>query len=190
MSENGLIVTDHLGIRLYHIPEPRAVGDDSNLVPVWSWSGDASEHRGTLYETASPYPALWLQGEWTTHTLEFDVDKSGCIPMVVNHQITEGRPAHYVGDRIKLQGRKVMSISIGQAEDDEIVINTGVLGKPDITRQLRVQLPGLYESHWYRRDELKYADLDEATGRIMIVLGSIRCSFSDARQLLLAELPI
>ena len=191
VSENGLIVNDNLGIHLYHIPEPRAVGNDSNLVPVWSWWGDASEHRGTLYETTSPYPALWLQGTWATHTLEFDVDESGCFPMVVNHHITEGRPGYYAGDRLKLQGRKGMSISIGQG--GEIVFNTGVLGKPDITRQLRAKLPILWEGHWFRRDEVKYTDLDEVTGRIMIVIGPGRrrdIKIPYARRLWLAELPI
>ena len=90
VSENGLIVCDRLGIHLYHIPELGAVDDGFDLAPIWSWSGDASRYRGSHYKTTSPYSpyhALCLQGEKTTHTLEFDVDESGCLPKVVGTPI-------------------------------------------------------------------------------------------------------
>jgi len=191
VSENGLIVNNRLGIHLYHIPEPRTVGNDCDLPPIWSWWRGASGYRSTLYKTASPYHALWLQGGWATHTLEFDVDESG-FPMVVNHHVTEGQPAYYVEDHLKLQGRKGMGFNV--EEHGEIVLNTGVLGKPDVTRQLRAQLPGLYDGPRLKRDEVKYTDLDEVTGRIMIVVGPGRGRMSDnipyARRLCLADLPI
>ena len=192
VSENGLIVGDFLSIRLYHIPELRAVGGGSELAPVWSWLGNSPGYCGTFYKTASPYPALWVQGVQVTHTLEFDVDESGCFPVVVDHHFTEGLSAYNVGSRLKLQGRKRMSF--GVIRGGEIVLNTGVLGKPETTRQLRAQLPGVYELLWSSsRDEVKYTDLDEVTGRIMIAVGLVpRCRrnsyFPRARRLCLADL--
>ena len=183
------------GIRLYHIPEPGTVDDGFILVPVWSWEsllGDPSGYRGTLYKTASTYPALWLQGGRTAHTLEFDVDESGSFPMIVNHRITEGRPAYYVEDCFKLKGRKAMGVDV--KERGKIVFKTGVLGKPDLTRQLHASLPGIYDGSWFVQDEVKYADLDEVTGRIMIVIGTVsnqrRDNIPFARRLCLADLPI
>ena len=191
MSENGLVVTNRLGIHLYYIPEPRAVDDDSDVIPIWSWLGDASTYRGTLYKTVSLYPGLWLQGEAIGHTLEFDVDGSGCSPVVVNHHITEGRPAFWAGFCPKMQGRKGMGIEVRQR--DEIVVNTGMLGKPGITRQLRASLPNLYRGGWNKQDHLRYADLDEVTGRITIVIGRILGERQDtipyARRLYLTDLP-
>ena len=183
-------MSGQFGIHLYHIPELRAVGDDSNLVPVWSWGGDASGYRGTLNETASPYHALWLQGSWFTHTLEFDVDESGCFPVVVSHQITQGQPAYYVRRHLKLQGRKAMGVDVWRGE---AVFKTGVLGNSDLTRQLRARLPGVYEGPLHEQDEAKYADLDEVTGRIMVVIGTVpgrrQGDIPYARRLCLADLP-
>ena len=179
------------GIHLYHIPEHGDEGDDRSLVPIWSWRGDASGYCGTLYKATSPYPGLWLQGERTTHILEFDVDESG-FPMVINHNIIRAQPAHFVGKLLKLQGRKGMSVDIIQG--GEIVLNTVVLGKPEATRQLRAELPGLYYGPWYLQDEVKYTDLDEMTGRILIVVGSADVRRQDnipyARRLCIADLPV
>ena len=155
-------------MRVYHIPELGAADEDTKLVPVWSRKFDLLDCQGTLYKTASPYPGLWLQGKQSTHMVEFDVDESGRYPVVVNHHITEGQPAFHMGDTIKLQGRKGISTETGR--QDEIVINTGVVGKPD-TRRLRVSIPGLNEGPRLRQDIMKYTDLDEMTGRIMIVVG-------------------
>ena len=201
VSEHGLVVTSELGISLYHIPELRAVDNDSWLDPVWDWLGDASECRGTFYKTASPYPALWLQGDRDTHTLEFDVDESGCFPVITNHHRTEGRPAFFVGQHIKLQGRKGMGIDVERR--GEVVLNTGVLGKPDITRRLRAPIPGLdiISRLPFGRvgDIVKYTDLDEVTGRIMIVIEAHRrggrCSRDPSwngppRRLYIGDLPI
>ena len=193
VSDNGLIMTYPLGIHLYHIPTPGVADDDFDLVPVWSWTaswGVSSGFRGTLYK-AAPHPALWLQGEQATHTLESDVDESN-FPVVVNHHITEGRPAYHVGDHLKLKGRKVMGVDVGQ--HGETVFRTGVLGKPDLTRQLRAKLPGVYDGPWHEQDEVKYVDPDEATGRTMIVIGTVpgrrQNNIPFARRLCLADLPI
>ena len=189
MSENGLVVTNRLGIHLYHIPELKAVGDDSHVIPIWSWLGDVSEYRGTLYKTASLYPALWLLRSVTAHTLEFDVDESGCFPVVVNHHITEGQPTFLVRRHVKLQGRKGMGSDVRRG--GEIAIDTVMLGTPGIARRLRGPLPGLYHGPWYDQDQVKYMDLDEATGRIVIALGRIgRRENIYARWLCLADLPI
>jgi len=86
----------------------------------------------------------------------------------------------------------------------EVVLNTGVLGKPDITRRLRAPIPGLNADPPRRpRDIVKYTDLDEATGRIMIAVGpkSHRCRRMSvgvssgvetpyARRLYIGDLPI
>lgn len=193
VSENGLVVTNYSGIYLYHIPELGVAGDGSTLVPIWVWEGDASEYRGTFYKTASPYPALWLQGEQVTHTLEFYVDENGCSPVVVNHHIVEGRPAYCVGDHLKLKGRKVMGINVGPY--GETVFMTGVYGKPGLTRRLHTKLPGVFgpgldQYGRHRPDEVKYADLDEATGRIMVVIGAASDRVPYVQRLCLADLPI
>ena len=189
VSENGFIVSGHLGIHLYYIPELRAVDNGSALVPIWSWLVDTSRYRGTLYKTASPYPALWLQGEWATHILEFDVDKLGCFPVVVNHHVTEGLPAYYVRRSLKLRGRKVIGTVVKQR--GETVFKTGVLGKPYLTRELRATLPGRWRAH---QDEVKYTNLDEATGRIVVVIGTVvgrrENNIPYARRLCIADLPI
>jgi len=200
VSEHGLVVTSELGISLYHIPELRAVDNDSWLDPVWDWLGDASECRGTFYKTASPYPALWLQGDRDTHTLEFDVDESGYFPVITNHHRTEGRPAFFVGQPLKLQGRKGMGVHVELR--GEVVLNTGVLGKPDITRRLRAPIPGPGINGRPQRsracDVVKYTDLDEVTGRIMIVVETRRlrrCARGPGgsgppRRLYIGDLPI
>ena len=194
VSENGFVVNNHAGIHLYHIPELGTIDDSSYHDPVWSWrasSENDSKYRGTLYKTESAYPALWLQGELTTHTLEFDVDESGCFPVVANHHITEGRPAYYTERHLKLQGRKVMGTEVGQG--GETVFKTGVLGNPDLTRELHASLPGVWDGHWFELDEVKYTDLDEATGRIMVVVGPVPGWRSDkipyACRLYLADIP-
>ena len=192
VSENGLIVSSRLGICLYHIPELRAVDDGFALVPIWFWSGDASRYRGTLYKTASTYPALWLQGEQTAHTLEFDVDELGCFPIVVNHQVTEEQSAYYAQRHLKLQGRKAMGIDVKQG--GKTVFKTGVFGKPDLARELHALLPGFWDVDRRLLDEVKYTDLDEATGRIMVVIGTVAdqrgfYTISSAQRLCLAELP-
>ena len=190
VSENCLVMTNHLGIWLYHIPELGDVGENFELVPAWHRLLDASDCRGTLYRTTSPYPALWLQGEQATHTLEFDVDESGYYPVVVNHHTTEGRPAYYVGEALKLQGRKGMGIEVKRR--GEIIFNTGVLGKPD-TRQLHALVPGLNEGARLMQDEVKYTDLDEVTGRIIVAVGPAprrrRNNIPYARRLYIADLP-
>jgi len=203
VSKYGLIVTNNLGIWLYHVPELRAVENDTTLFPVWDWSGDSvSKCRGTLYKTESPYPALWIQGDRATHTLEFDVDESG-FPVVVDHHRSMGRPAYCEGKYLKLRGRK--GIGIGVERRGEVVLNTGVLGRPDITRRLRAPIPGLNSDDRPRRprDVVKFTDLDEATGRIMIAVGPklralgmmpVRVSSGveapHARRLYIGDLPI
>jgi len=204
VSEHGLIVTSQLGIQLYHIPEFGAVDENSRLVPVWDWLGDALECRGTLYKTASPYPALWLQGGRATHTLEFGVDESGFFPVVTNHHMTERRPDFFVGKHLELRGRKGMGIDVERR--GEVVLNTGVLGRPDITRRLRAPIPGLNINDRPQRprarDVVKHTDLNEVTGRIMIAVGSRRFCMGmsargsrgggppDARRLYIGDLPI
>ena len=193
VSESSLIASDQRGIYLYHIPELGLVGDGDpvTISPRWSWSGDASG-CSTICKTVSPRPALWIQGEWGTHTLEFDVDESGCFPLVADHQVTEGRPAYYVGFSFKLQGRKGMAVGFGKGE---IVINTTVFGRPDITRRLRAGLPRVNDRR-RRQEEVKYADLDEVTGRMMVVVGPVaRCQRGPGRapyaeRLYLADIPI
>ena len=194
VSENGLIAGDRVGIHLYHIPELGDVDDGSFLAPVWSWFGDASGYHGTTYRTVSPYPALWLQGEQITHTLEFDVDESGCFPIVANHHITLGQPAYYVERYLKLRGQKVMSTEVRQG--GEVVFRTGVLGKPDLARELRASLPGrrLRGRRWLEQNGVKYTGLDEVTGRILVVIGTVPDQGADnipyARRLCLVDLPI
>jgi hypothetical protein len=189
ISENALIVSNQRGILLYRIPNLRAGSHDPYLDPEFFWSGDASDLRGTLYKTASPYPALWLQGGSTTHTLEFDVDESNCFPVVTNHRIAGGRPAFCSAEYTKLHGRKGMSIE-GRLRG-EILFHTGTLEDPNLTRRLHASIPGLNDNPSW--DEFKYVDLDELTGRIMIVVGPKigwgQNDFPYSRRLFIADLP-
>jgi len=197
VSEKGLIASSHAGIYLYHIPELGDVGDDVvTISPQWSWDGYISG-CSTICKTVSLHPAFWIQGRIATHTLEFDMDGSGCFPIVANHQITEGQPAYHVGSHLKLQGRKGIVVSFGVGGYKEIVINTVVFGRPGITRRLRAELPGVDVNYRRRRLEVKYAGLDEVTGRIMIVVGTVPCHIRGvststipyARRLYLADIP-
>jgi len=191
LSENCLVISDCFGIWLYHIPELGTIGENLRLLPVWGRTLHGSRYRvGTLYKTASPYPALWLLWEEATHTLEFDVDESGCYPVVVNHHITEGPPDFKVGDNIELRGRKGMGVE--KRRRGEIVFNTGVLGKPD-TRRLRAPIPGLNDNSRPAHDKVWDTDLDEVTGRIMILVGPVHDRRLDAipraQRLYIAEIP-
>ena len=117
------------------------------------------------------------------------MDKSG-FPVVVNHHIAEGRPDYY--DHLKLRGRKVTGVDVGQR--GKAVFKTGALGKPGFMRQLHASLPGHYTGPWFGQDELKYVDLGEVTGRIMVVIGIVPFEGRDdipyVQQLCLADLPI
>ena len=190
VSENGLIVANDDGIFLYHIPELEAADEGSGLIPAWDWRGDASDLRGTFYKTTSLSRVLWLQGRSATHTLEFGVDESGYFPVVVDHNITERPRTFHPTKHIKLQGRKGMCIECRPG--GEFVFHTRVPEDPDLTRQLHASLRGLDGRAW--RDELKYVDLDELTGRIMIVVGRpnrrMRGDFPRARRLYIADLPV
>ena len=171
VSENCLVISDSIGIWLYHIPELRTIGEDLRLFPAWGRTLHGSSYRvGTLYKTASPYPAIWLLGEEATHTLEFDVDESGCYPVIVDHQIIWGRPDFKVGDDIELRGRKGMGIETRRR--DEIVFNTGILGESD-TRRLRAPIPGLNTGPRPKQDKAWHTDLDEVTGRTMALVGPV-----------------
>lgn len=165
------MVTNQCGILLYRIPILRVVGHGPGIDLKCFWSGNASNLPGTLHKTASPHPALWLQGRGTTHTLEFDVDGSGFFPAVVNHSITGGRPAFYSAEYIKLNGWKDMSIESHLG--GEIVFHTGTLENPNLMSRLRVSISDLNSSLLW--DEFKYANLDELTGGTMIVVGPTIC---------------
>ena len=120
------------------------------------------------------------------------MDEFGDFPFVVKHRITERPPAYYLGRHLKLQGRKAMGLDVKRGGD--IVFRTGVLGNPDLTRELHAPLPGMWAVYWYQLEEMKYTDLDEATGRIMVVVGTVagqRGSYNIpyARRLCLADLP-
>ena len=79
-----------------------------------------------------------------------------------------------MNSRLKLQGRKGIAVSFGEGGYEGIVINTVVFGRPDVTRRLRAELPGVdADEHRRGRLEVTYADLDEVTGRIMIVVGTL-----------------
>jgi len=191
VSENCLVISDSLGIWVYHIPELRTIGEDLRLLPAWGRTLHGSSYRvGTLYKMASPYPAIWLLGEEATHTLEFDVDESGCYPVIVNHQIIWGRPDFKVGDNIELRGRKGMGVETRRR--DEIVFNTGILGESD-TRRLRAPIPGLNTGHRSKQDKAWHTDLDEVTGRIMVLVGPVPGRRQDdtprVRRLYITEVP-
>lgn len=94
------------------------------------------------------------------------MDGPCCYPVASDHRIIEGRPTYYVGDVLKMQGQKGVGTEIWQ---DEIAFNVGVLGKPD-ARRLRTPVPGPNDDPKLSRDEVKYTDLDEVWG-VMVVVG-------------------
>ena len=120
------------------------------------------------------------------------VDESGCFPVVVNHHIAEGQPAYYAKHYLKLQGRKVVGTEVGQG--GEAVFKTGMLGKLDLTREIRASLPGFGDGDWRKQDKVKCTDFDEATGKVIVVINASPSRRGDdihcARRLCLADLPI
>ena len=98
------------------------------------------------------------------------MDESGCCTGVINHNIAEGQPAYYAKHYLKLQGRKVVCTEVGQG--GEAAFKTGMSGKPDLMRELRASLPGLWDGDWRKQDKVKCTDFDEATGRVIVAINT------------------
>ena len=98
------------------------------------------------------------------------MDESGCFTGVINHNIAEGQPAYYAKHYLKLQGRKVVCTEVGQG--GEAAFKTGMSGKPDLMRELRASLPGLWDGDWRKQDKVKCTDFDEATGRVIVAINT------------------
>ena len=166
VSENSIVLSHPEGIYLYHIPElGPAVDVDFNLSPVWYWSGESSQsYYGSLYDTLSQYPKLYIQGPSSTHKLEFDLGESG-FPVVLNHSITGELPAYCVPDEgrgLVVRGRKGVRPS-WSGDDPVIQFNTLLLGKEQATGVFRVRTDE--EDSTVRGARM---DLDEVTGRLLV----------------------
>ena len=74
---------------------------------------------------------------------------------------------------------------------EAIFFHTGILEDPSCRRPIRIQIPGLNAGSW--RGEFKYMDLDELTGRVMVVVGPPTGRTQDiipyAERLYIADLP-
>ena len=136
------------------------------LSPVWYWSGEPSQsYCGSLYDTLSRYPKLYIQGSSDIHKLEFDLGESG-FPVVLNHTITGELPAYCVPDEgpqdLVLKGRKGVRPSWSWY-DPVIQFNTLLLGKEQATGVFLVCTDEEGFTVW---DAL--VDLDDVTGRLLV----------------------
>ena len=170
ISENSVVVCQPDGIRLYHIPELESVEDSSTLFPVWSWSGEFSQSDGSLYDMGPQHPKLYIQGSLTTHKLDLGLDKSGFM-VVLKHDTTGGPPAYWLpgwGRNLVLKGRK--GVCHYRTDGGKVIaFNTLLLGREDTTGVFRIcanerELVG----------DRTQVDLDEVTGRLLVVIGVAR----------------
>jgi hypothetical protein len=171
VSENAIVVCDMGGIRLYHIPELGSVGDSSTLSPVWSWSEDSIRYDGSLYDTGSQYPKLYIQGSLVAHKLEFGPGESGS-PVVLEHNITGERPAYHIPCEKReaiLKGRK--GVRHHSKDGLEMVFNTLLLDREHTSGVFRVRAEELPEGN--PLPEVKHMDLDEVTGRLLVGVDSV-----------------
>ena len=167
---------DREGIRLYHIPELISAEDYAHqaLDAVWGWSGDSKWFCGSVCTTFSQHPVLYLHCTSGTHTITFRVDARGRVPVVVNHHISGKLPIHLTSlnaedeedHRFVMKGRKgfYYNVSEGEAYPG---FATCLLGREELAGGFSAGVDTLsLEGH-----EVRLADFDERTGRILIGTG-------------------
>ena len=150
VSENAVVICDATGIHLYHIPELSSMEDFSPLSPVWEWSGESEWLCGSVCMTSSQCPMLCLQGASGTHTITFRLDACGRDPVVVKHHITEKLPAYVGVERESYPGWA-----------------TCLVGREELMGGFSTDMELLGDGDW-EEHEVRLADFDERTGRILI----------------------
>ena len=196
VSENAVVICDTKGIHLYHIPELSSMEDFSPLSPVWNWPGESEWFCGSACMTSSQCPILYLQGTSGTHTTTFCLDACGRDPVVVKHYITGKLPAHLTSleeggwaHRFVMKGRKGLYYNVGVEGESYPGWATCLVGREELAGGFSADVellgPGDWEEH-----EVRLADFDERTGRILI--GTHLCAAYNEGQCIrihLADLP-
>ena len=174
VSENAVVICDTTGIHLYHIPELSSMEDFSPLSPVWDWSGESEWLCGSVCMTSSQCPMLYLQGASGTHTITFRLDACGRDPVVVKHHITEKLPAYLTSlegggwdHRFIMKGRKGLYYNVGVERESYPGWATCLVGREELMGGFSTDMELLGDGDW-EEHEVRLADFDERTGRILI----------------------
>ena len=183
VSENAVVVCDTGGIHLYHIPELSSAEDSSTLSPVWEWPGGSKWFCGSVCETSSQHPVLYLQSASGTHTITLWTDAGGRDPVVVEHHVTGKLPVHLASleeggggggggredhHRFTMKGRKGLYYNVGE-EDVRPGFATYLLGKEELAGAVfSVDVESTPEDANRGEHKVNLADFDERTGRILI----------------------
>ena len=187
ISENGVVICDKGGIHLYHIPELSTV--KTTLSPVWEWLKESEWLYGSVCTTSSrPHPMLYFQERVGSHTITFNMDSSGRDPIVAEHRVSNEIPAHLVRGNhhlfvMNLKGRKGLSYKIDE-ESTYPKFNTWLLGSGGLAGGFYAKLRRPEE----QEHEIRLADFDERTGRILI--GTNRYAEDQTMRIYLGDLPL
>lgn len=190
-SENAAVVCDVEGIHLYHIPELSSA-ENSTLKPVWEWRGKSEWLCGSVCVESSQRSILYVQEASATHTAIFRMDTSGRDPVITEHHISGGVPAHLTsleeGDdnRFVMKGRKGIRYTICDGNSE---FYTWLVGVGGLAGGFGAKLALPDDSDWDEQ-EVRFVDFNESTGRI--AMGTNRCTpynKSEGVRLYLADLP-
>jgi hypothetical protein len=192
VSENAVVICDAEGIHLYHIPEVSSAEDDSTLEPVWEWLGASKWLYGDVCKTYSQHPKFYLQGSSGTHAITFRMGASGRNPVVAEHHVDENLLAHLpsliIGfySRFVMKGRKGLFYSVGNSYTGQFA--TCLVGREELGGGFHAEIePG---ENWWDEHEVRFADFDERTGRILIGTNRVGAyNEGEATRIYLADLP-
>ena len=170
VSENSVVICDTEGILLYQIPELSST-IPRDLSPVWEWSGESKWFCGSVCTVSPHHPVLYLQGTSGTHTITFRTDACGRGPVVVKHHVIRKLPANLTsleGDDhlFTMKGRKGLHYMGEVALHSEF--STCLVGREELTGRFRADLDVNKGKIQWDNHEVKFADFDERTGRILI----------------------
>ena len=190
VSENTVAMCDVEGIRIYRIPELRSAVGFSTLCPFWEWLVESKWFCGNVCMTFSQHPALYLQGGSGSHTITFRTNVSGRDPVVAEHHISQELP-HYLspeGDDnlFTMKGRKGLRYNISGGET--YLLDTCLLGRDGLVGGFTAVIEGPVGDDW-EEHEIRFADFDESTGRILIATHGGVWGESEGTRIYLADLP-
>ena len=194
VSENAVVICDAEGIHLYYIPELGSAEDFSRLNSVWDWPRESHWFCGSACTTFSQHPTLYLQGTSGTHTISFRFNACGRDPVVTKHHIAEKLPAHLTSleegddDRFVMKGRKGLYHNVGEGTSHP-GFATCLVGREELAGGFSADVDLSADESWGEH-EIRLADFDERTGRI--VIGTDRSGgFTEDRgiRIYLADLP-
>ena len=196
VSENAVVICDEDRIYLYHIPELNSAEHSSTLSPVWECPGEPKWLCGSVHKTPSHHPVLYLQSSSGTHTITFRMDACGRDPVVVRHHITGKLPAHLTcleeekaeDDRFVMKGRKGLYYNV--EGDSSPNFSTCLVGREELAGGFHADVDPLSCVDPMDEHEVRLADFDERTGRILIGTGPYFAYEKDKGiRIYLADLP-